>query len=331
MVFPAADPDHSVSVPPEWVNVEPEHIFEAHEAVYDSPDPASRVRVESVEDLEEMPMFNDKDEEVPIYDVNGVRIPRRTAHSPDDRWPCVGVLQDLTKMQSLFADRTHLPYYNEFDDDLDSDHGYGAGVDDEDLVQDAYQEAARRFRSDDVPHTGYPHCFIPNMGQWQARGFIQPLAKIVRGIERDLRDTPGAGPCIVPVSSQCYNTLAHRVRTSARAHLAQTGPMTGVVTGSWARTQKNEQYARRVLESAHQRLPHVRLSDQITSASPTFLRLENVFAFHPHRMNPDIFDDPDGFYDHVMSPLIDACAHGHVLSAIKKASICLRPRVSSLT
>ena len=87
-------------MPAQWLDVDPNHIFEEHDEVFDSPDPATRGRVESADDLREMPMFNDDEEEISIYDVNGARIPRRTAFCPDRRWPCVGVLQDLTKMHS---------------------------------------------------------------------------------------------------------------------------------------------------------------------------------------------------------------------------------------
>ena len=103
--------------------------------------------------------------------------------------------------------------------------------------------------------------------------------------------------------------------------------MTGVVTGAWASTAKTENHARRVLEFANNELPHDRLANKIEHSSPTFLRFENVFEIHPHRMNPDLFDDRNGFYNAVILPLFQACAHREVLSALKDASICLRPRV----
>ena len=318
---------HRVSIPPEWLEYSSEDILAAHEEVFDSPDPETRRQFETAEELDEYPLYNEANEEVPLYNANGERIQRREAYSPDHQWPAVGVLQDLNKLPSLFASSEYMPLPAEFDGEMDIDHGYGAGVDDDDIADNDFVEAARDYRANDVKYTGYPHCFVPNMGQWQAHGVIRPLARIVHQINRRIREHAGSGPCIAPVSSQCYNTVAHRVRRSARAHLAQTGPMTGVVTGAWASTAKTENHARRVLEFANNELPHDRLANKIEHSSPTFLRFENVFEIHPHRMNPDLFDDRNGFYNAVILPLFQACAHREVLSALKDASICLRPRV----
>ena len=50
-------------MPAQWLDVDPNHIFEEHDEVFDSPDPATRGRVESADDLREMPMFNDDEED----------------------------------------------------------------------------------------------------------------------------------------------------------------------------------------------------------------------------------------------------------------------------
>ena len=48
-------------------------------------------------------------------------------------------------------------------------------------------------------------------------------------------------------------------------------------------------------------------------------------------MQPEIFDDVDGFYNSVISQLLDFGAHPSVLTALKSTSILLMPNVSRAT
>ena len=318
-----------MTIPPAWIEREAEDLFEEYDGnVFDSADQATRRRFETADELAELPLFNPQDEEIPVYSAGGRRIPRRTPVSLDGHWPVAGVLQDLSKIHDLFLAPSNIPINADFDGELHEDRGFGQGLDDDDFIEFEPGDPPRDARMNDIPHTRYPHCFIPTMGQWQAHGFIQPILPLLRQLHGRIRDNQHRGLAVEAVSSQCYNTVAHRLRASARLHLAQTGPLTGVVSGAYARSTKNEAHANDLLFFAQPRLPHTQLAEKIREAGDDqYLRLENVFRCHPHRMDEDIFADVDGFYESVIMPIIDMAAHPSVLTALKATSILLVPEV----
>ena len=302
---------------------------ENHGKLYSSPDPGDRMPIESLEELMDWEMFDANEEEIPIFNAGGKRVPRRRPLMlGGDQWPSCGLLQDLRLTQTLFCGRVDIPVNPEFDGELQEDRGFGRAREDDDLGQHETDDLRRLRRNNDTTYTTYPHFFSRELGQWQANGVIKPILPLLYDLNRNIRRWPGGGLCVEPISSQCYNTLAHRVRPAARLHLAQTGPMTAVGAGAWARTPKAERHANATYRWARTSLPHTRLGHKIANSGPKyFLRLENVFSVHPHRMTDEILDAENGFHDNVIVPLLNAGEHPTVVAAIKKTTVILNPEV----
>ena len=310
---------HSAYIPDYWADIDTERIWLAYDGdVYDSPDPTSRRRFESEEELDMYPMF-ENDEERPIYNEDGRRIFRRKARSRNGLWNPCGLLADLTKTASLFIGDDYVPFPQEFESEF---------VDDDDENMEFLAEAVHHTRKRDVVWHAYPQAFTGNLGHWQAAGVIRPLPPLLRDINRDIRRGPAAGSPIEPVSSQCYNSAMHRMRSSARLHIAQTGTVTGLAAGAWASTPVAERDARALFERWNARLPHHKLDLKIANVGPDrFLRLENVLTLYPHRMADRIREDVDALFEECVCPLVQAFVHPTVLAALKNTTVALVPDV----
>ena len=62
------------------MDIDPEDIKARHRILYDSWDPESRERILN---LEELPLFDEQDTEIRIYDSDGRKIARRSARISD--------------------------------------------------------------------------------------------------------------------------------------------------------------------------------------------------------------------------------------------------------
>lgn len=259
-------------------------------------------------------MVDDRGFEIPIYDPQGTRIYRRTPILSDPPRYCA-LLQDLRHGAMLFQHSVP-PESTPGPDDDDDDQAYGAdGL----------------HTSRDPAYTPYPLFFSRYYGHWQANALITPLRTLVRKFARTLAVFPDGPPCIEGIKSQCYNSLTHSVRHSSSTHLAQRGPLTGASAGAWASTPPNRNTARRLVHQAQAHFPHAQLAQQLEQGQQNpFLRLENVVTFHFSRMKEHLHPG-DTFYKEVIFPLVDLCSHPTVFTALKNATVIIKPMVSSST
>ncbi len=273
--------------------------------MYTTPDEDTR---EQVLDLEELPLLDEKMQEIPIFTLEGKRIRRRIAQLlVDDSGiarPC-GLLQDLSLVHTLF-DRATAPANRRGDDD--------------------YADPAA---DDPVALWLYPHFFSSQYGQWQADGVMNPALPFLNTINQTLRAHEGVGMCIEPVRSQCYNTYAHETRASARLHVAQRGMLTATIGGAWEGNQKGARTAKNLFEQSDWSMPHERLEAQTDKVANTFLRLEEEFVFHITRF-ADEHQTGRAFFAQAIQPLVNSGKHNEVLKHLKTTMVVLKPQVSVL-
>ncbi|KAI0362896.1 hypothetical protein BV20DRAFT_1058536, partial [Pilatotrama ljubarskyi] len=306
-----------------WDPVSVEDILEEHGDVYTSADPDSR---EQIPDLAEHPLLDGNECEIPVYGANGVRIPRRIAVTTDDPdadeddviVPACGLYQDLHRTHELFCG-TLGPVSGRPGHDSEEDEDDPMNRDDEELPSLQYS------LDYNVSFHVYPHFFSKYIGQWQASGVILPFESHLRALEPSLRARSRSARCVVPVKSQCYNTIAHHTRESARQHLAQRGAATGTAAGSWASDRHTKNTAKAMFAHTRHELPHERLARQIEHAGETCLRHEVLLTFELLNMKPRLRSG-DAFYEDVVLQVVEAGAHADVVGAIKSTTVVLRPQ-----
>ena len=253
---------------------------------------------DEVADLEELDLLDDSMQEIPIFDVDGNRIPRRKATLALDNDGLAhgcGLLQDLSLVRTLFE-------------------------------QPARNNNGGTPEDNRVPLWYFPHFFSEKYGQWQADGVIKAMLPSVDKINQALRAHEGIGMCVEPVRSQCYN--AHDTRASARLHVAQRGMLTATIGGAWEGNQKGARTAKNLFNQANWSLPHERLQAQTDKVAKTFLRLEEEFVFHVTRF-ADQHQTGRGFFVEAIKPIIDAGKRSEVLKDLKKTTVVFKPQVSS--
>ncbi|KAI0323771.1 hypothetical protein GY45DRAFT_1376073 [Cubamyces sp. BRFM 1775] len=297
-----------------WEERGVDDILARDEVLYTTSDVATR---EAIESLDEYDLLDADGVEIPIFNAEGRRIPRRLAIFDEPYTPC-GILQDLSKVPSLFET--------------------GSGDIDATTFEIETSESGRAILAEEVQVAGlicphdtptyylYPLFYSQNVGQWQASGIIAPLSSHVTKLNHDIAQHDHHASAVVPVKSQCYNTLSHYTRESARDHIAQRGILTGAAGGSWADDNKTTNTATYLRGTCDQRDPHEHLADQVSRADDTHLRLENVYLFHMQRMAPK-YRDGAQFYESVVFPLAQACRQPNVLASIKATSIVFKPDI----
>ena len=261
-------------------------------------------------------LFNEHGQQIPRYHATYLGQPR-----------CCGLLQNLSDLDALFDD-DDLESADEVDDmlDIEDDNGH---INDEDEAGIPRHPPPRRPIYPAVRYDAYPHAFLSDYGQWQAHGVISQLAKLIHPIVTNTRLRVGVGATVEPISSQCYNTFAHRTRDSARMHIAQRGLLTATVAGAWATSPKGNTTFRRLFVQSDSTLPHLRLESQIDNVRETYLRFENVFQINCDRMKPEALTG-QGFYEKVIQPILDAYWHPDVVDALRTRCLVLRPEVCAL-
>ena len=152
----------------------------------------------SQDDLEDLPMFDDEENEIPIYCRNGFNIPRRIPCFSKNV-PAHGLLLNLTTVNELFNSTS---YDNEgLEWDEDDDH---------------------------VTTYVYPQAGLKTFGHYQANGIMRPfkrfLAEVNQTLQGDNQSDDGdnvvqqrRAPIVCGIASQGYNGAMH----STRGHSAQ--------------------------------------------------------------------------------------------------------------
>ncbi|PIL27988.1 hypothetical protein GSI_09932 [Ganoderma sinense ZZ0214-1] len=251
----------------EWQDIMPEEIINQHRIMYTTDDEDTR---EEIEDLDELPLLDMQNQEIPIYNAEGKRIPRRRAVFTEDdaglSLAC-GLLQDLSQVRQLFDTRTRQRRArSRLEGEPGEDHGRRTGT------PEVHDGDGSRSDEKGVPLWFFPHFFSSKYGQWQADGVMNAVLPTVDKINQTLRAYEGVGMCVEPVRSQCYNTYAHETRASAKLHVAQRGMLTATVGGAWEGNQKGARTAKNLFEQTDWRMPHERLeaqTDKVTKTTAT--------------------------------------------------------------
>ena len=266
-----------------------------------------------------------------MYDQHGKRIPRIVAKYVGGVARCCGILQKLDNLDELFEGDEE-ESADEVDDMLlDSDnHGRGGYIDDEDELGIPPPRRPPRRRFPGLRYEAYPHAFLPNCGQWQARGVISSFDKLLTPISEKTSKHGRGDDIVSAVSSQMYSTFTHRTRESTRMHIAQRGLLTATVAGAWATTPKGSTTFRNLYTQSNFSLPHLRLESQVKNVTDTYLRFENVLRIHCDRMRPESLTGP-GFYQDVIRPILNAYYNTNVVDSIRSRCLVLHPEVSEAT
>jgi hypothetical protein len=277
-----------------------------------------------VDDLADLPLYDEYQKEIRIYDEHGRKIARRGASINVNSSAC-GLLVNLKTISSLFAGSEDL----NFDDDEDDDSESGE---------------PRPPQKPSVPLSLYPQAFLRDYGHIQAKGTINILNVAIDEINEGLRQNEmpdddrssdvyeearvNVDPVVTGVSSQMYNGVQHRASTNAGTLDVQQGRITATVAGAYATSRKNQKIADRHLAYCKAKLPHNRFKDRIRhDECPTSLRVENVYVMDLTQITPG---DRDGekVYS-IICDLVDAWRQPDLADRIKEHLIIFKPGVSS--
>lgn len=315
---------HYSAVPvKDWRPYSAQRIKDDHPEIYDSDDPNHRTLVE---DILTYPLVDGDGLENRIYTPDGTRIKRRRAIGVRASERC-GIMQDLSAVNRLFCAPSRR---NDSDMDVEDMLEPGAhnrgNIDNADLDLNE-QYAPRRPPPEDVAYTSYPHFFSKNIGQWQADGVMQPMMPLIRSLSNELSHPGSGGKAIVALNSQCYNTIAHSTRFSARHHFAQKGMLTAACAGPWATTPKARSTADKLYGKVTYSLPHERLINQLLLGADNCLRVENNFLIDFDHLREELHNGGD-IYRHFIMKYEAFCRRSSVLDAIKSVSVLLTHNVS---
>ncbi|KAI0360240.1 hypothetical protein OH77DRAFT_1444810 [Trametes cingulata] len=308
---------HYAAVPvQEWRLYNPQNVKRDNPEIYDSDEPFHR---KLVDDILTYPLLDANGLEKRVYRPDGTRIKRRRAIGvrSSER---LGIMQDLSAVQRLFcAPSGAYDHAMQLDPLDDPDARDGGNIDDADM--DLNEQYARHAPPpEDVAYTSYPHFFSKNIGQWQAEGVMQPMLPLIRSLSEELSRPGSGGKAIVPLNSQCYNTIAHSTRFSARHHLAQKGMLTATAAGPWATTPKARNTANRLFGKVSYSLPHDRLVNQLLLGGDNCLRVENNFLIDFDHLRAEFRNGGD-IYRRFIMKYQAFCRRSSLLDAIKSVSV----------
>ncbi|KAH9848943.1 hypothetical protein C2E23DRAFT_738394, partial [Lenzites betulinus] len=310
---------HYAAVPvQDWRPYNAQRIKDANPEIYDSDDPNSRTLIQ---DILTYPLVDGNGLEKRIYAPDCTRIKRRRAVGLHSSERC-GIMQDLSAIHRLFCAPSGLDdELMEVDPVVDPDAHNPGNINDVD--HELNMQYARRLPPlEDVAYTSYPHFFSKNIGQWQADGVMQPMMPLIRSLSNELSRPHSGGKAIVALNSQCYNTIAHSTRFSARHHLAQKGMLTATSAGPWATTPKARNTADKLFGKVSYSLPHERLVNQLLLGSDNCLRVENNFLIDFDHLRGEFHNGGD-IYRHFIMKYEAFCRRSSLLEAIKSVSVLL--------
>lgn len=266
-------------------------LIARHQNLFTSADPNERVELE---DLNSFILLDQSQNEIPVFDINGVRIARREIAFNVDNRPHA-LLMTLPRLYRLF-DATH-------DQDPGSD-------------SDDSSNSVPTRRTNFV---GYPQAFMRDIGHFQAdtipKALKAPLLTIedmihIRNLNEDHPDFDlnlFDGRAIVPKSTQGYNIGQHTMRNRVDNHDAQNARVTRCESTLFAGISRHPSAARYFFSFifsflafltfskstwstiADGRFPHDIFAHKITSEDlRTDFRLEVVYTFQMAYIRPDL-------------------------------------------
>jgi hypothetical protein len=244
---------------------------------------------------DDFPLLDDEGSEIPIYDFDGNRIPRRSPIVDPDQ-PSCGVLMDLTNIQALFNPVADFSDMSESDTyttaaDLGSPHV------DVNVYPLAFLRTAGNVQAHGIPHCFYPiltdiNCSVgkqqppPNRHGFRGDedGFTMVNANEDEDdfmvVDDDRDDShPASLRVVKPIFTQFYNYFAHRVAPRAGGHESQHGGITAAISGAFATSQKHKRAALKKQSECERSLPFQRFHDRISIEDcPTCCRAELVYS-----------------------------------------------------
>jgi hypothetical protein len=260
---------------PTWVLMD-----ENEEGIYEKASGRER-RAMGVDELDELPLTDEDNKEIPVYDWEGYRIPRKEAVLDEENGPC-GVLMNLANIQAFFssAGRREAMYD---DDTSNSDEEAGPGKDKEATKVEGYPLAFLRTVGN-LQATGAPHCLTPTL-----RTINERVRKAGNGRRHGTEDsstpedsdgpTVDTGPVLTATSSQFYNLVAHRMAPRAGMHDSQQGVVTAALAGAFAHGVKDRNTAKRKRTACDDDLPSARFHQRIHMPDcPKACRAEVVYT-----------------------------------------------------
>ena len=305
-----------------------EILLDYGDELYTSSNPATRERI-NVDDFP--PLYDlESGREIPIFTVNGIRIPRLAAIHPADGARFCALLPNIRESRSLFyRSSSHEALDEDEDDAMEVEDALDDDSNIEEIEAQLEARSARAAARRDVQFQVYPTAFTHTLGNWQAKGVITPLHRLLTGINAPIRRFVGGGPPVMPSISQAYNNFIHHTRRSAGQHIVQRGILTGVTAGAWSTNASTQATATKLFRHVEFSLPNKALEEQVKNVDNTALRFENVFTIHMARLQEDCLDG-GAFFDAVIEPLIEACGHPDVFEALRGSTTVLRPGVRAL-
>ncbi|KAG1769738.1 hypothetical protein EV702DRAFT_1049616 [Suillus placidus] len=296
-----------------WQEVSNEEILEAHNAIYDSPDPSFRQPV----NLDDVPARDPQTQkENNIYDEEGRRIPRFHGICSNSTKPC-GVLINLETITELFS--AFIP--------ADGDEALDPNVIfDEDIrapTVNVYPQAFLRKYGHIQCNTVLPHFapFLSNIRNAISRSSMNGNAVDDQIVDDDADDfddlhTGPLPPALFASGSQFYNEISHRIRPSADLHDVQQGRITSALSGAYAHGHGQSTH-RAVMRECRINLPHQRYDNKIkVNDVPRALRLENIYIFQLDSLKRHKRNGASIYRDMVV-PLASYWSHPTIFQALR--------------
>jgi hypothetical protein len=261
--------------------------------LFDNPDPFMR---EPIDDLANLPVTDDDGCEIPVFNNEGFRVPRRKPAFGPDNNEC-GIWFDLPHINDLFVP------------DPDNDELYLGGL--------------PELESNELEVTPYPQAFTRRFGHFQANTVPCALGPFIHDVNVQISppDTlittdnydvasrqdraqvrfTGDLPLKV-IGSQGYNATTHRGRGPGdRWHEVQQGIATGAMSSIYCTTSNNKATGkvlqdkiptivleRNGRETIQCQYPHTRTISRLTSAVDESVRLEINYVLDIQAMDPEL-------------------------------------------
>ncbi|KAF9518846.1 hypothetical protein BS47DRAFT_1358506, partial [Hydnum rufescens UP504] len=274
-----------------------------HDVLYDSWDADLRVEIE---DLEGLPLLDDSEKEIRIYNQEGNRVPRREPLFYGDEAPC-GVLLNLATCEALFVLEPSMI-------DEGEEHVYVSV---------------------------YPQAYLRHIGHMRANCVMRDFRAVIKRINNTITHPEGesddsddeieaeylsARPAALRGTSfQAYNEMVHRFTDRHGGMDIQQGSLTAAASGRYARDARDVRTAKGRSALVDELLPHERMTEKMElENSPRDLRLEQVYTLDLHCM-PEEHRNGRYIYRNIILPLTEAWRSPSLATQLKDHLVVLTP------
>ena len=322
--------------------------------IFDSPDRDTRRPI--ISDLHDYPLLDENDQEIFIYNSQGIRIPRRAIlHDPSQ--PDCGVLINLRSAQGLF--NPEIPPSLHADDYQPGPHQLDPYVRIE-VYPLAFLKSAGNLKASGIPHSFYP--LLTNINKSVRKNHPAPHPSFdplhspphddltfqqdqVDLLDDETQFLDSVYQPLKPVSSQFYNYSTHRVASRAGNHDSQQATVTAAISGAYAKSDKDKKTAREKQKYCSHALPADRFHRRIHDVDdcPSSCRAELVYSVDvralkvpsgsyvfPHLLISSSHHScllSSSIYDNIIYPLAHAWSQPDIRSAIKDHLVVFKPQV----